>query len=532
QQKRSSLRQKLPEFPVEEGENMAVVELRRLQKKFQKGMNKRKSYGANVRRQMQAQEKEMELLTQEQAEVLLLGQSKSLKDTVLDRRNHLEMKHLLQLKGHYDSVIQERKAQLAELDKHILELEKKIEKQHQRIAKVKQEEDSKRLQKKIETLEGQLNNATIQYDTSVARNKQLQKEIENLRMQKAIYDSFYMKIHKKLEEQKQRMCSAIEQCTEASEQRMEDEARISDIQKWNSEDTFQYNVQMQKQEREAAEEAKLKSFVISKWTDRSLLEEQARNEKALKAAQRSKRHQWESIESQRVALKCLLEVADDPDLGRLLNDYARREEKKLSCFSYIISLNNEVEKMEQSIKDLQREISALTTDQECGDRSRLQVLKELEDKLMETTKEVDWYEEKFKENNKLLGQLKSGMEALLEAVNCGDVKIMQELRENKQITDLNLKQLFGLMEEKTKELLLMDAILRNTLADGSGSSQLFPNTLGGSSRIFRDMDPIRPCPWSPASDSSADITDTLEVSLYHEQLRQLVLQSYEQKHGN
>ncbi|NXH17382.1 CCD63 protein, partial [Bucco capensis] len=532
QQKRSSSRQQLSDLPMKEGENMAVAEMRRLQKKFQKGMNKRKSYGANVRWQMQAQEKEIELLMQEHTELLRLGQNRSLRDVLLEKRNCVEMNRLLQLKDHYDSVIRERKAQLAELDKQILELEKMIARQQERIAKLKQEKDSKCLQKQIETLEGQLNNATVRFDTSLARNKQLQEEIESLRIHKAIYDNFYGKIHKKLEEQKERMCSAIEQCIQTSEQQMEAQARMSDIQKWNKEDTFRYNVEMQKQEREADEEAKLKSFMISKWTDRSMLEEQAKNVKALKASQRSKQCQWESFESWRVALKCLLELAEDTDLGRLLDDYARREEKKLSCFSYAINLNNDVEKREQSIKDLQSEISALTTDQKCRERSRFQVLKELEDKLMETTKEADWYEEKFKENSKLLGQLKSGMEALLKIINCDDVKLMQEIGENKQITDLNLKQIFGLVEEKTNELLLMDAVLRNTLAEGSDPSQLFSSPLMGSSRTLRELDPAKQCPRSASAESIADIMDTLEVSLYHEQLRQLVLQSHEQKQGS
>lgn len=50
------MRQKLSEFPVKEKEKLAEAEIRRLQKQFRIAVQKRKSYGANVKQQMQAQE--------------------------------------------------------------------------------------------------------------------------------------------------------------------------------------------------------------------------------------------------------------------------------------------------------------------------------------------------------------------------------------------------------------------------------------------------------------------------------------------
>lgn len=74
---------------------------------------------------------------------------------------------------------------------------------------------------------------------------------------------------------------------------------------------------------------------------------------ALKAAQRAKRSQGESFESREVAYKRLLELAEDGDIDRLLNGFIEKEEKNFACFSYATELNNEMEKMQQRIKDLQ-----------------------------------------------------------------------------------------------------------------------------------------------------------------------------------
>ncbi|KFZ52471.1 Coiled-coil domain-containing protein 63, partial [Podiceps cristatus] len=381
------------DFPAKEKEKLAEAEIRRLMKQFWIASKKRKSYGANVRQQMQAQEKEMESLRQEHEEVsLMMSQIMSLRNEMLDDRNCMKLQCLLQTKYQYDYLIRDRKAQLADLDNQILELEKKVVRQNQIAAKVKQANSSKQLQKQIETLEMRLYNVTVQFNTILTRNNKLREEIENLRIQKAILDNFYWKLQKKLDQQRRRMNTAVEQSAQAYEQRMEALARISAMTERHSKDTVQYNVELQEQERVLDQETKLKTFMLTKFTDRSELEEQAKKQKALKAAQRAKRSQGESFESQEVAYKRLLELTQDGDIDGLVNGFIEKEEKNFACFSYATELNNEMENMQQRIKDLQNEIMALISAQENAESSSLHVLQELEEKLMETTEEANWYE--------------------------------------------------------------------------------------------------------------------------------------------
>ncbi|KFQ02882.1 Coiled-coil domain-containing protein 63, partial [Haliaeetus albicilla] len=518
------------EFPVKEKEKLAEAEIRRLQKQFRIAVQKRKSYGANMKQQMQAQEKEIESLTQEHKEVsLTLSQITSLRNAMLDDRNCMELQCLLQTKYQYDSLIRDRKALLADLDNQILELEKKIVRENQIAVKVKQANCSKRLQKQIETLEMRLNNVTVHFDTILTRNNKLREEIENLRIQKAILDNFYLKLHKKLDQQRRRMNTAVEQTAQAYEQRMEALARISAMNERHSKDTVQYNVELQEQERVLDQETKLKTFVLTKFTDRSELEEKAKKKKALKVAQRAKRSQGESFESQEVAYKCLLELAEDGDIDRLVNGFIEKEGKNFACFSYATELNNEMEKMQRRIKDLQNEIMALMMDQEDAENSSLHVLKELEEKLRETTEEANRYEDKCKESSKVLGQLKTDMEVLFKEINCDATKIMKQLGENGRITDLNLMQFFGLVEKKANELLLMESILRYTSADDSHPAQPFTNPLLDGTGLLPPMDRAQLCPPPPTLDSNTDAIDTLEVPLDHGQLRQLILQSHEKE---
>ncbi|NXL10037.1 CCD63 protein, partial [Mesembrinibis cayennensis] len=528
-----SLTQNLPDFPAKEKEKLAVAEIRRLQKQFRIAAEKKKSYGANVRQQMQAQEKEIKSLTQKHEDAsLTLNQILSLRNAMLDDRNCMELQCLLQTKYQYDSLIRDRKAVVADLHSQILEQKKKIVRQNQRAAKVKQANSSKRLEKQTETWEKRLYNATVHFNTTLTRNNKLREEIESLRIQKAFLNNFYLKLCKKMDQQRRRMNTAVRQSAQASEQRTEALARISAMNERHSKDIVQYNVELQERERVLDEETKLKTFILAKFTDRSELEEQAKKKKALKAAQREKRSQGESFESWEVAYKRLLELAEDGDIDHLLHDFMEKEEKNFACFSYANEMNNEIEKVQQRIKDLQNEITALVVDQEYVENSNLRILQELEEELIETTEEAKRYEDRCKESSKVLGQLKSRTDALFKESNCNATKIMKQLGENRQITDLNLMQFFGLVDKKTTELLLMESILRYTSADDSHSAQPFANPLLGTTELLCVMDQAQLCLPPPALDSATDTIDTLDVPLDHDKLRQLILQSWEKEWGN
>ncbi|NXK04173.1 CCD63 protein, partial [Herpetotheres cachinnans] len=485
--------------------------------------------------------KEIESLTQEHKEVLLmLSQITSPRNTMLDDRNCMKLQCLLQTKYQYDSLIRGRKALLADLDNQILELEKKIVKQNQIAVKVKQANSSKRLQKQTETLEMRLNNVTVHFDTILTRNKELREEIENLQIQKAVLDNIYLKLHKKLDQQRRRMNTAVQQCTHGYEQRMEALARISDTNESHVTDTVQYNVELQEQERVLDQETKLKTFMLTKFTDRSELEELAKKKKALKAAQQAKQSQMESFESQEVAYMRLLELAEDGNFDQLVNNLIEKDGKN---FIYLTELNNEMEKMKQRIKDVENEIMTLMMDQEYAQTSRFRVLQELEEKLVQTTEEANWYEDRCKESSKVLGQLKSGTEALFKEIGGDATQITKQLGENGQITDLNLMQFLGLVEKKANELLLMECILRYTQAEGSQPAQPFANPpLGGTSLLWV-MDRARLCPPPPTLDGTTashhrhlihgwSFSWTVEVPLDHGQLRQLILQSCKKELGS
>uniref|UniRef100_A0A7M4F439 Coiled-coil domain containing 63 n=1 Tax=Crocodylus porosus TaxID=8502 RepID=A0A7M4F439_CROPO len=497
--KGSRSRSNFLDFTEKEKEKMAEDELRKLQQHFRIMVEKRKSFGVKVLQQMYHQEKQIHSLKQEHDEMtLLLSLAKSPRNMMLDVRNCMELKYLLQTRDEYDSLIKATKALIAELDEKVMEMENKIEKQNLVVAKVKEANDSKELQKKIQRLETRLNHVTVHFDTVLTTNTKLREEIETLRVQKAVFDNNYIKLHKKFDQQKRMMENATEQSSQAYDQRVEALARISAMKDKHYKDTVQFNIEFRELERIFDHETKLKSFMVVKLVDRSDFEDQVKREEAFKASKRAKKSKGESFESYEVSYIRLLQMTENGDIGQLVEEFVEKEEKNFAYFSYATELNNEMERLQKRIEDIQR-------------------------KLKKTSEEADLYELTCKEGGKVLDQLKSAVAFLFKQTNCDATKIKEQLGESDEITDLNLMQYFGVIEKKTNDLLLTEAFLRYKEFEGEQDSSPLLNPFLGGSSLLKSMDSDKMAPPPPPIEHVADILEDFDNPLDHDSIRDLIL---------
>ncbi|OPJ75008.1 coiled-coil domain-containing protein 63 [Patagioenas fasciata monilis] len=468
--------------------------------------------------------KETEPLNQERKEVVLvLGRITSMRKAMLRGRDCRELQCLSQTKNQYDSMIRDKKVPLVDVDNQILELEKEIVRQNQIEAKVKQANCSKRLQKQIEKLELPLYNVTVQFDTVLTRDKEFRENIQSLLIRKASLENFYLKFCRKKGQHRKRMSIALELSTQAHKQQMEALARISALDERKNKQAIQYKVEMQERERVLSRDTKMKSFMLIKYIDRSELEEEAKKRKDLKAAERAKRNQWEIIESQEVAYRRLLEMAEDGDVSHLVNGFIKKDQKTFAGFNYASELSSKTENMWQKIKDLEDEVTGLMLNQECAENSSLHALKELEEKLTNATEEDNEHEERCKGSSKVLGHITPSLEALFKGINYDTTKITKQLGENGQITYLNLMQFSDVLEERFNSLLQVESNLCYGTADKPQLDQDIDNSLLGATSLF---------PLPPTLDGTSRTIDAGEVPLDHGQLSQMVLQSLKEKEGN
>ncbi|KAM3661465.1 coiled-coil domain-containing protein 63 [Ammospiza maritima maritima] len=554
-----------------EKEYRAKVEIRHLQTHFHHEAYKRKFFDAEIWRQMQAQEKEIADLRQEHGHVTAtLKQLYSPSSMVFVNRNRMKVRNLLQTSMQNDALIKERKAQLADLAKQVLELEKKIANQRESNWRELGARTRKQLHKTIELLEMRLRHVTVCYNAVVARNNKLREETASLQIQKASFDNLYWKLERSLVLQNKLLNAAIEQATEDYDQWMEDLGRISDIRDVRYRETIQYNIRLLERKCALHQESRLKNFFLSKCADLSVLKEQAKAREAFEAAERAKASQKESYE---VAYKRLLELSDG-DIDDFLEDFLEKDRRFFILFNFAIRLNVQNESLRQRIEAVQAAIlgqggfvlsrvsfttariqphredegdakeqpklnsaafwelnvsqcchrddmEAMTTEREQAETTQTQVLQELKAKIAETTKEANKYENKYKESSQLLGQIQSRIETLLKEMDCDTTKIVKPLGDS-------LVPVFGPVENKVKEFLMRESLLRYTSLDRSQRAQGFVSPLREASNHLWTMDRAKLCPPPPDLEESAD-PRTAEEPLGREELRELVIQRQQEE---
>ncbi|KAL4700570.1 hypothetical protein H8959_014574 [Pygathrix nigripes] len=511
-----------PQEPSEKAkEQQAEAELRKLRQQFRKMVESQKSFNSRNQKKITSQYKEIQTLKAEQDEItLLLSLMKSSRNMNRSEKNYMELCLLLQTKEDYEALIKSLKVLLAELDEKIVQMEKKIANQKQIFTKMQEANNPWKLQKQIHILETRLN---------LVSNAKLRKEIEDLRFEKAAYDNVYQQLQRCLLMQKKTMNVAIEQSSQAYEQRVEAMARMAAMKDRQKKDISQYNLEIRELERLYAHESRLKSFLLVKLNDRNEFEEQAKREEALKAKKHVKKSKGESFESYEVAHLRLLKLAESGNLNQLIEDFLAKEEKNFARFTYVTELNNDMEMMHKRTQRIQQdEIILLRSQQQLSHDDSRSALRQLEDKLRKTTEEADMYESKYREVSKTLDLLKNSVEKLFKKINCDATKILVQLGETGKVTDINLPQYFAIIEKKTNDLLLLETYRRILDVEGVEAEipQPFVNPFWGGSALLKPPEPIKVIPPVLGADPFGDRLDDVEQPLDHGSLRQLILDNY------
>ncbi|XP_061866030.1 coiled-coil domain-containing protein 63-like [Colius striatus] len=517
--------QRLPSS-LKMAEKTVEAEMRRQHIQFQTALDRKKFYADRVKQRLQAQREEIKSLTREHEDrALTLAQILSQRNAELEERKCEELQQCLQAKYQYDLLIRERKALLADLDKEILELEEKVAVQNQRAVKVRQATDMSRLEKQKETLEMQLNHDTVHFDTIVANNREMQENNEKLQAHKAILDNWYLKHQQQLQDQRRKMITAVMESTEAYRQRKETLARISVIEERHSKDAVLFKNELQERQRLREHRDKLRSFMSTKLADRSQLLQEADKRRALKARELAKRKR--DVEA---VYQHIQEIAKDGNIEEMLKDFRRNEKKSTALYNHAMKLVDENEKLKRLIKDVEEEMSAIVRQEEDAQSRNLHILQELEDNLAQSFVATSKSESRCQLTREQLDQLQPVVAAVLEAVGCEAREILWQLGAKGQVVDENLMQCLELLEKRSKELLLQQAVLEHMEGAAAGRPRS-ASVVSDSPNLLEEIEQAQPSFTVPGMRSVPDTIEAWEEPLEREQLRGLVLQSREQQPG-
>lgn len=169
------------------------------------------------------------------------------------------------------------------------------------------------------------------------------------------------------------------------------------------------------------------------------------------------------------------------DIDEMVNKLLEAEEKNFSLFNYVNELNNEIDQLELLIGENKVEMEKHKGQGSSADTQQKRLARVGEDRLQRIKTKADKYELKYSTATKTINQLKTGIHGIFSRLGCASTTPMEEMLGNQGVTESNMMQYLGFIEQRTIEILqLYSASQSGTTGYAGSAGILAPLT---SSRI-------------------------------------------------
>ncbi|XP_062411234.1 coiled-coil domain-containing protein 63-like [Sardina pilchardus] len=309
--------------------------------------------------------------------------------------------------------------------------------------------------KHIRILEDRLNQGTVRFDKQLAQNKALRDDIDHLCQQRGTLASMYHRLNNELAMQHHVMDELVEKSVQAYDQRSEALARMMAVRERSKKEAAQAQTEMTELQRVIDHESKLRTFMAQKSQDYvpSVEDEEARKRRAEQS--QLERMGGESLETYQAVHKHIVAITGERDLGKIASQFVETEEKSFAYFSYINELNNRSTMLRDRINKLKSEIVHFELQNKHHDEQWQGQLKELEAELEKKRSEANDMEAQYKLVNKSLDQMKSAIADLFSKMKCDPSPVTAKLGSSVQVTDENVTQFIGIVEESLHSHLML-----------------------------------------------------------------------------
>mmetsp|Transcript_37719 Transcript_37719/g.85940 ORF Transcript_37719/g.85940 Transcript_37719/m.85940 type:complete len:557 (-) Transcript_37719:51-1721(-) len=369
----------------------------------------------------------------------------------------------------------ERYTRKIDVEKRRLEdLEKQSKIMHVRTLELQQnrggvnavKESDRAVSKQIRVLENRLDKALVKFNEALAFNKQLREEIDNLRRERVVFDQINAKLAKELHEKKKEMAQIIEISNIAYEARDQAHNEMALLKAHADKEQAQFEQEWRELGRVLEQDRKLKERMAGQDRGRITADEEGSLRKNLakgnwnvakdKAAQQASLDRVQSFEEAFQQIKAATGI---DNIDELVQTFIDAEDQNFSLFNYVNELNNEVEKLEEQIAEIKAEIDKYKGQGGQNDRQRKKLLKDLEDRLASTEARAEQYEAKALKAAKTVSQLEQGIQSIFSKIGC-DKSALSDMLGTTGVTESNMMQYLGIMEQRTNEILQMFAAVQ------------------------------------------------------------------------
>ncbi|GAQ87539.1 hypothetical protein KFL_003590130 [Klebsormidium nitens] len=380
--------------------------------------------------------------------------------------------------------IELEKRRVAELDKQIQQMNAKIMEQRKKMGGVNAaKENNAQISKQIKILENRLDKALVKYNEAVAHNKALRENIDNLRRERLVFDQIYKKLERELQEKKREMAHIIEISNLAYESRDAAVNEMAALKAQADKEQAAFEAEWKELGKLIEHDRRMKDMMKSrektappepeKKGDMSVEEEQKLKKKVIRGNWNIAKDKvaqavsLEKVQSYGEAFAKIQEATGITDIDELVTTFINAEDQNFSLFNYVNELNQEIEKLEEQIADIKAEIEKYKGQGVNTDNQRKKILKELEDRLVRTEAKAEVYEGKHAVAQKTMNALKVGIQNIFTKIGCATPAV-KELLGDAGVTESNMMQYLGIIEQRTNEILQLYAASQSGGHGGGG----------------------------------------------------------------
>jgi hypothetical protein len=160
----------------------------------------------------------------------------------------------------------------------------------------------------------------------------------------------------------------------------------------------------------------------------------------------------EKIHSYEEALTKIQESTGIYNINEIVTRFLEAEEQNFSLFNYVNDINSEIERLEHSISDMRNQIEKFRGQGMSTDTQKKKTQRDLEEKLLKTEKKAEEYELRHQAANRTIISLKNGIQSIFTRIGAG-TNAVDEILGNQGVTESNMMQYLGIIEQRTSEIL-------------------------------------------------------------------------------
>lgn len=453
------------------------------------------------------------------------------------------MNRLQEEAGRYMKKIEVERAKIAELDKQIIKYQEKILDQKTRLGGVNAAQVNNQLiQKQIKVLDNRLDKSLLKYNETIAHNKVLRQKIDEYRRERIVFDVIYKKIEQDLHEKKKEMSAIINDSKYAYQARDKALGEMLTLQsqaeneRASFEQEFKELGDMIKQQQIMLEQLRLKQFERS--NDETIVA--ATNNEERPGEIINTMNNWgvgnkdknmaplsqEKIHSYEEQLLKIQDTFGVTDVNEIVNKFMEAEEQNFSLFNYVNDINSEIERLEHSISNMRNQIEKYKGQGMSTDTQLKKTVRDLDAKTKRTDKKADEYEARYNLALRTIGQLKNGIQSIFTRIGATSTSV-DEMLGNQGVTESNMMQYLGIIEQRTTEIL--QAYAASQIGLPSENTLQLPSVVPAESTT--KLNPLNVPAYEDMSSGEDSEGEKDERPLTRQELEKRALRSFTRKTG-